>query len=88
MTHQPRTIMNIAIIGAGAAGLAAASVLQRNHSITLFEQQSEAGGLWHTCDHFKHTPLYPSLRSNLPAGLMAFLDFPFQRHLIPEHEGD
>ncbi|MBT3460894.1 MAG: NAD(P)-binding domain-containing protein [Gammaproteobacteria bacterium] len=88
MTHQPRKIMNIAIIGAGAAGLAAASVLQRTQSVTLFEQQSVVGGLWQTADNFKHTALYPSLRSNLPAGLMAFLDFPFQHHLIPPLEGD
>jgi len=88
MTHQTRTNRNIAIIGAGAAGLAAASVLQRTQSVTLFEQHSVVGGLWRTNDNFKHTALYPSLRSNLPAGLMAFLDFPFQRQLIPEHEGD
>lgn len=88
MTPQTRNRMNIAIIGAGAAGLAAASVLQRTQSVTLFEQQSVVGGLWHTADNFKHTALYPSLRSNLPAGLMAFLDFPFQRHLIPQREGD
>ena len=88
MTHQTRTNRNIAIIGAGAAGLAAASVLQRTQSVTLFEQHSVVGGLWCTHDNFKHTALYPSLRSNLPAGLMAFLDFPFQRQLIPEHEGD
>jgi thioredoxin reductase len=88
MTHQTRKVMNIAIIGAGAAGLAAASVLQRTHAVTLFEQKSVVGGLWRTQDDFKHTALYPSLRSNLPAGLMAFLDFPFQRHLIPQQEGD
>jgi aliphatic glucosinolate S-oxygenase len=88
MTHQTRTNRNIAIIGAGAAGLAAASVLQRTQSVTLFEQHSVVGGLWRTNDNFKHTALYPSLRSNLPAGLMAFLDFPFQRQLIPEHKGD
>ncbi|MEJ6670377.1 MAG: thioredoxin reductase [Candidatus Azotimanducaceae bacterium] len=80
--------MKIAIIGAGAAGLAAASVLQRAHTITVFEQRSVLGGLWNADEDLQQTALYPSLRTNLPARLMEFFDFPFHRQLIPTGQGD
>lgn len=38
----------IAVVGTGAAGLAAAFVLQRTHDVTLFEQDGRAGGHVHT----------------------------------------
>jgi uncharacterized protein len=36
--------MNIAIVGSGIAGLAAAHFLQRRHAVTLFEQDGRVGG--------------------------------------------
>ena len=39
--------MNIAIIGAGISGIAAASILNRaGHRATLFEKSGQAGGVW------------------------------------------
>ena len=40
--------LEIAIIGAGAAGLAAAHLLQKKHSVTIFEKNSFIGGHAHT----------------------------------------
>jgi predicted NAD/FAD-binding protein len=36
--------LRIAVIGSGIAGLASAHFLQRRHEVTLFEQDSRAGG--------------------------------------------
>ena len=39
--------MNIAIIGAGISGIAAASILNNaGHRTTLFEKSGQAGGVW------------------------------------------
>ena len=38
----------IAVVGAGAAGLTAAYILQRKHRVTLFEKNDYAGGHTHT----------------------------------------
>ncbi|KAL9596058.1 MAG: hypothetical protein Q9219_006044 [cf. Caloplaca sp. 3 TL-2023] len=55
MTHsKPGTIQRIAIIGAGPSGLTAAKYLlaeSKNLDITIYEQRSSIGGLWH------YTPL-------------------------------
>ncbi|MFH2130913.1 MAG: FAD-dependent oxidoreductase [bacterium] len=42
--------MNIAIIGSGISGLTAAYLLQRRHSITLYEAENYVGGHTHTVD--------------------------------------
>ena len=42
--------MKIAIIGAGISGLSAAYLLQREHEITVFEQQDQIGGHTATID--------------------------------------
>lgn len=80
--------MRIGIVGAGAAGLAAASVLKVEHDLVLFEQQEQLGGLW----NYQHDPekgaLYPTLRTNLPRQLMAFWDFPFEDDLPGSTAGD
>lgn len=41
--------MNIAIIGGGIAGLAAAKLLYQAHTITLLEKNDYVGGHAHTC---------------------------------------
>ena len=41
-TETPRR--RIAVIGAGAAGIAAAHLLQRRHDVTLFERENRLGG--------------------------------------------
>ncbi|MGB1757491.1 MAG: NAD(P)-binding protein, partial [Pseudomonadales bacterium] len=75
--------MDIAIIGAGAAGLAAASVLQRDHKITLYEQSAQIGGLWNADAKYEKTPIYPSLRTNLPMQLMQYPNFDYARLFDP-----
>jgi predicted NAD/FAD-binding protein len=40
----------IAVVGAGVSGLTAAYVLQRDHDVTLFEEQDRLGGHAHTHD--------------------------------------
>ncbi|XP_065857957.1 flavin-containing monooxygenase FMO GS-OX-like 4 isoform X2 [Euphorbia lathyris] len=82
---------HVAVIGAGAAGLAAARELRREgHEVVVFERQSQIGGTW-VYDHqvepdplslnptrsIIHTSLYSSLRTNLPREVMGFRDYPF-----------
>jgi hypothetical protein len=78
----------VAVIGAGAAGLAAARILQRNsnvdYHITVLEADHAVGGVWryHDDHHHHHDqqkkmrPMYRSLRTNLPKEIMAFRELP------------
>ena len=45
MDTQP---LDIAVVGCGVAGLAAAHVLQRRHRVTVFEKNDHLGGHTHT----------------------------------------
>ncbi|KAH7687718.1 Flavin monooxygenase FMO protein [Dioscorea alata] len=90
-SSPPRTLRSVAIIGAGAAGLAAARELRREgHGVVVFERGAEVGGTWiynPTVEsdplgldperHVTHSSLYASLRTNLPREVMGFLDYPF-----------
>ncbi|MEM7018044.1 MAG: FAD-dependent oxidoreductase [Pseudomonadota bacterium] len=78
--------MDIAVIGAGAAGLATARELIRaGHRPTIYEQSTQVGGVWVYEDSKNVDPLgvntfsslYDSLRTNLPRDLMAFHDYTF-----------
>lgn len=42
MTQEPTR--KIAVIGSGVAGLTSATIIQRNHQVTLFEKESRLGG--------------------------------------------
>ena len=80
----------VAVIGAGAAGLATArEILRHGMQVVVFEQSQGVGGTWlyeqdpeddlmgvDTSRHV-HSSLYDSLRTNLPRDLMAFLDYSF-----------
>ncbi len=82
--------MNVAVIGAGAAGLATAhELLAAGHRVAVFEQSRQVGGLWAYTDATEddplglrpsrriHSSLYASMHTNLPRDLMAFDGCPF-----------
>ncbi|XP_030764741.1 senecionine N-oxygenase-like [Sitophilus oryzae] len=82
--------MRVAIIGAGAAGLASARhVSQSGFDLDVFEMRPELGGTWvYTEDVGKdrygypvYSAMYKGLRTNLPKEVMGFPDFP-----IPDQE--
>jgi siroheme synthase (precorrin-2 oxidase/ferrochelatase) len=61
----------VAIVGAGAAGLAFAHVLCRDgFDVTVYEQNSEVGGVWNY--EPGATAMYESLRTNLPKEIMSY----------------
>ena len=71
-------IRTVAIIGAGAAGLITADVMRKDgFDVVIFEKKSVVGGVWKFTDPtsgLPGTPMYKSLRSNLPKAIMAFGD--------------
>lgn len=82
--------MNVAVIGAGAAGLVTAhELLRAGHRAVVFEQTRTVGGLWNYAEAVEddplgqrpsvrvHSSLYASLRVNLPRDLMAFEGYTF-----------
>ncbi|KAL8166537.1 hypothetical protein V2J09_008036 [Rumex salicifolius] len=85
------SIKKVAVIGGGAAGLAAAKELrQEGHRVVVFERESEIGGTWVYNPQTEsdpigsdpnrkvvHSSLYQSLRTNLSREIMGFRDFPF-----------
>ena len=81
---------NVAVIGAGAAGLVAARELTREgHEVVVFEQSHNIGGVWNfsnekekdllgsETDARVHWSMYKDLRTNLPREVMGYSDFPF-----------
>jgi len=81
--------MQVAVIGAGAAGLCAARhILATNGRIvpTVFEQSGGVGGTWVYTENTGtdkhglpiHSSMYKNLKTNLPKEVMAFPDFPFE----------
>ncbi|KAH7862146.1 hypothetical protein Vadar_000721 [Vaccinium darrowii] len=85
------TPQNVAVIGAGAAGLVAARELRREgHKVVVFERENKVGGTWVYNPSTEsdplgldptrvviHSSLYASLRTNLPREAMGFRDYPF-----------
>ncbi|KAG0707864.1 Senecionine N-oxygenase [Chionoecetes opilio] len=77
----------VGIIGAGAAGLCAARHVQAMAGCrpVVWEQSVALGGTWKLSEHVGvdgrgfpvHSSLYNSLRTDLPAVLMAFPDYKF-----------
>lgn len=80
-----------AVIGGGAAGIVATrELLREGHSVTVFEQGPQVGGVWKLAEDVEddplgqqasrkqvHSSMYDALRVNLPRELMGFSDFPF-----------
>ncbi|XP_073000960.1 flavin-containing monooxygenase FMO GS-OX-like 4 [Typha latifolia] len=88
---RPLRRLHLAVVGAGAAGLAAARELRREgHGVVVFERAASVGGTWIYTPSVEsdplsldptrsviHSSLYSSLRTNLPRESMGFLDYPF-----------
>ncbi|GLI64600.1 hypothetical protein VaNZ11_007907 [Volvox africanus] len=96
--------LRVVVIGAGAAGLAAARELRsEGHDVTVLEQSPYVGGVWRydprtesedllgiNSDRSRvHSSMYEQLRTNLPRELMSFIDFPFDSSLLgPQYSSD
>ncbi|XP_031502628.1 flavin-containing monooxygenase FMO GS-OX-like 5 [Nymphaea colorata] len=89
---RKRAGKEVAVIGAGAAGLAAGRELRREgHRVVVFERGNTVGGTWVYTPEVEspdllgvdpnrtlvHSSVYESLRTNLPREVMGFLDYPF-----------
>ncbi|CAK7216768.1 monooxygenase [Sporothrix curviconia] len=98
--RDPRrlNIDRVAVIGAGACGLAAARYLQAEQAFSLiqvFDQRSVAGGLWNYTpltdgqpqEDAVVSPVYDLLETNIPHTLMNYTNEPFPSGsaLFPEH---
>ncbi|XP_076165841.1 uncharacterized protein LOC143145905 [Ptiloglossa arizonensis] len=80
------TKRRVCVIGAGAAGLCAARHLAENlnFEVNLYEQTNDIGGIWLYKEGTGldenglpiHTSMYRNLRTNLPAKIMNFPDYP------------
>ncbi|XP_047319577.1 flavin-containing monooxygenase FMO GS-OX-like 4 isoform X2 [Impatiens glandulifera] len=82
---------NVAVIGAGAAGLVAARELRlEGHKVVIFEREIRVGGTWVYNPATESDPigvdpsravvsssLYKSLRTNLPREVMGYRAYPF-----------
>lgn len=76
-------VPRIAIIGAGAAGLAATRAFSSSRShqryeITILEKEDRVAGVWNYQPNRPDRPMYRGLRTNLPKEIMQFREFPFR----------
>ena len=74
----------VAVIGAGASGLAAAKNLQaKKIQPVVFEQRKSPAGVWNRDPNRppNENPVYDSLKTNLPRQLMQFWDLPWDDNL-------
>lgn len=73
----------VAVIGAGAAGLAVARIMQRAglDKVVVLEKDAEIGGVWNYQPGAKDRPMYHGLRTNLPKEVMAYREFLFSRDI-------
>nr|XP_043607025.1 flavin-containing monooxygenase FMO GS-OX-like 4 isoform X2 [Erigeron canadensis] len=99
---SPITAFNVAVIGAGAAGLAAARHLHKEgHTVVVFEKQRQLGGTWIYTPTTEpdplgldpnrpiiHSSLYASLRTNLPREAMSFREYPFVAKKMGQSQRD
>eukprot|EP00667_Euglena_gracilis_P029522 EG_transcript_39280 len=69
-------IQDVAVIGAGAAGLAAAKALREvGFNVAVYERLPAPGGVW--LYRPNEGPMYDNLVTNIPKEVMQFTDVPF-----------
>ncbi|CAI5440138.1 unnamed protein product [Caenorhabditis angaria] len=80
---MPITTKSVCVIGAGAAGLAAARhSLKAGLDVRIFEQTAQIGGTWvYSEEKGCHSSMYYEMKTNLPKEVMAYRDFPFDSSL-------
>lgn len=79
-TGSDRGARRVAVIGAGAAGLAAAkALLDEGLDVTVLERGERPGGLWARDDSGGTSPAYDSLHLNTSKGRTEFADHPMPR---------
>jgi Flavin-binding monooxygenase-like len=77
MEHSARRSADVAVIGAGSAGLAAMKALREaGLSFTAFERGSDVGGLWRYESDNGLSGAYGSLRTNVSRSRMEYPGFP------------
>lgn len=85
MSHTAR----VAVIGAGAAGLAATkNLLDVGADVVTYEKGEHAGGLWVRGNSNGLSPAYESLRLNTSRGRTEFADFPMPADWIDYPSAD
>eukprot|EP00542_Grammatophora_oceanica_P011880 CAMPEP_0194049616 /NCGR_PEP_ID=MMETSP0009_2-20130614/30788_1 /TAXON_ID=210454 /ORGANISM="Grammatophora oceanica, Strain CCMP 410" /LENGTH=464 /DNA_ID=CAMNT_0038695817 /DNA_START=47 /DNA_END=1441 /DNA_ORIENTATION=+ len=81
MTPPVAANLRVAIIGGGAAGLAAARAFSKNGiRPVVLEQDLTVGGIWHYVQGGDiQRPMYRGLRTNLPKEVMAYPEYPWPK---------
>ena len=84
MSLKVDSVRRVAVVGAGAGGLITADVLRNDgFEVVIFEKETYVGGVWKyrkSIDKSSSTPMYKSLRTNLPKQIMAYSDTtPFKK---------
>ena len=81
--HLPLSSSRIAVIGAGAAGLAAARIFNKaGYHVTVYEANAHIGGTWAYTNAARiQSAMYESLRTNLPVQIMQYSELPFPKHV-------
>ncbi|CAN0463259.1 unnamed protein product [Ascophyllum nodosum] len=74
---------SVAVVGAGAAGLAAGRIFRdEGLRVAVFEKSHHVGGVWrYDPSPEDKAPMYRSLVTNLPKETMAFFGFPYPAEL-------
>ncbi|KAJ3032242.1 Dimethylaniline monooxygenase [N-oxide-forming] 4, partial [Rhizophlyctis rosea] len=76
--------LEIAVIGAGAAGLVAAKeLLAAGFNVTVFEKGSDVGGIWAYSEDVNTPSVMRQTVMNLSSAQMVFSDFPFPEDYPP-----